>query len=240
MSDGSPPLLHLANVGMTYPAHGTVPSVEAVRDVDLVVRSSELVVLAGRSGSGKSTLLRIAGGLLSPTSGSVRWTGHEITELDEPSRTRLRGELIGIVFQGGGLVDHLTAEENVALPAVPRRIANARHRAREALEVVGLEARARHFPRELSGGEQQRVAIARALVGEPRLLLVDEPTANLDRATANEIVDLCRRLARSGIGALIASHDLALIGAASRTMELERRGETRVDPTPRQATRRRP
>jgi ABC-type lipoprotein export system ATPase subunit len=220
--DKDAPLVELADIGMTYPGRGDVPAVTALAGVSFAVRPRELVVVAGRSGSGKSTLLRIAAGLQLPTTGRVCWSGQDVGQLGERDRTRLRGSTIGFVFQGGGLIDSLTAEENVALPAVPLGLRDGRSRASAALERVGLADRRRHFPRELSGGEQQRVAFARALMADPPLLLVDEPTANLDRTTADHVIDLCRAFVRGGKAALIASHDPGLIGVAGRVEWLER------------------
>jgi putative ABC transport system ATP-binding protein len=225
MIDGASPRLDLGSIEVTYPPRGGIPAVRALDGISLIVDRREMVVVAGRSGSGKSTLLRVAAGLLEPTSGSVCWSGVDVGDLDESERTRMRGREIGYAFQGGGLIDSLTALENVAVSAVVRRIPHARERAEEALATVGLGDRRTHFPTELSGGEQQRVAIARALFGDPPLLLIDEPTANLDRDTADGIIDLCLDLSASGSAVLIASHDEVLIGDASRVHRLEHPGD---------------
>jgi putative ABC transport system ATP-binding protein len=205
-------------------SHGTgAARVEVLRGIDLEVAAGELVAVMGPSGSGKSTLLHLVAGLDSPTSGSIRVGGQDITTLGDDQRTLLRRRHIGLVFQHFGLLDMMTAEENVALPLViagsPRKA--ARTRAAEALEQVGLAHRRGHLPGELSGGEQQRVAIARALIIDPVLLLADEPTGNLDSASGAQVLDLLRRLGDQRRRAiLLVTHDPAQARVADRVVML--------------------
>jgi len=216
------PQLALHGIGMTYPGRDHGEPVRVFDGLDLTVEPGELVVAAGRSGSGKTTLLHIAAGLLRPTAGAVRWADVALDGLDDERLAALRGRSVGIVFQNAALVDTLNAVENVALQAVPAGVRNGRDRALELLGRQGLAARARHYPRHLSGGEQQRVALARALFADPPLLIVDEPTANLDRRAADELIAQLRALASQGRALLVASHDPQLIGTAGRVLELER------------------
>lgn len=215
-------LVELAGVSMTYASRQRESSVDVLRSVALSVQAEEMVCVSGRSGSGKSTLLGIAAGLLRPTSGVVRWSGHDVAEMSESERRRWRRDHVGLVFQTGGLVDSLTALENVALAAIPRGMnSGVRDRALLSLGMVGIASRSGAFPAELSGGEQQRVGIARALFGEPSLLIIDEPTANLDRSTADDIIDLLGSLRSDGAGLLVATHDRQLVGRGSRVLELD-------------------
>lgn len=219
---GAPPaLLVLHDIVMEY----GLPGGGALRVVDgmtLSVRSGEVVCLAGRSGSGKTTVLMICAGLLRPTAGGVRWGGVDLSELTGDALTAERGRHIGIVFQNGALIGSLRASENVAIPGMAGGDGpDPAARAAALLHVVGLPDRGSHFPGMLSGGEQQRVAIARSLFRDPPLLLVDEPTANLDRHAAADVVDLLVRLRDSGRGLLVASHDERVIAAAGRVIEME-------------------
>ncbi|MBI4203040.1 MAG: ABC transporter ATP-binding protein [Chloroflexi bacterium] len=197
--------------------------VYAVQGVNLEVPLGEFLVLLGRSGSGKTTLLNLLGGLDTPTRGSVIFEGRDITKLSDAELTELRRRRFGFVFQSFGLLPLLSAYENVELSlrlnGIPSR--ERRRMAEEALEQVGLRARAKHRPFELSGGEQQRVAIARALAVRPSLLLADEPTGDLDSATGSSIARLLKEIARErGITVVIATHDLHLAGMADRVKEL--------------------
>jgi predicted ABC-type transport system involved in lysophospholipase L1 biosynthesis ATPase subunit len=184
--------------------------VHALRGVSLDVRQGEKVALLGRSGSGKSTLLNIVGGLDRPTSGGVVAAGRDLARLSARQLADYRMAHVGIVFQSFHLVASQSAAQNVELPMVfagrpPRR---RREAARRALEAVGLGHRLGHYPAELSGGERQRVAIARALVNSPSLLLADEPTGNLDTATAREVIDLLvAHLDRNGTTLILVTHD---------------------------------
>jgi putative ABC transport system ATP-binding protein len=197
--------------------------VDALRGVELTITRGEFVALVGPSGSGKSTVLNLIGGLDRPTSGEVWINGVELSDSDERTRTRYRREQVGFVFQTFNLLPRLTAEENVALPlmfsGVPHKERLAR--ARKLLERVGLGHRLTHRPTELSGGEQQRVAIARALVGEPALILADEPTGNLDTAIGQEIMTLLRELNdERGVTLLVVTHDPEVAAFADRVVGL--------------------
>jgi len=198
--------------------------VHAVLDeVDLELQSGASAAIVGRSGSGKSTLLNLLSGIDRPDGGTIELDGREIGQLREPARTVLRRESIGFVYQFFNLIPTLSVEENVllALELKGMRGAQARHRTRGLLDRVGLGSRAASTVDMLSGGEQQRVAIARALVHEPRLVLADEPTGNLDEATAREIVPLLTELVREREAMLIVvTHDRALAAAADRVWEL--------------------
>lgn len=214
--------LELAAVTVRYGGHDGVAAVTVFEELELVVGAGEFVCLAGRSGSGKTTLLHVAAGLLDPSAGEVRWDGDAIGRLSDAARAKRRRTGLGIVFQSGGLIGSLTAAENVALPGLPATAqTTGQERAREVLAEVGLEARRGHFPSQLSAGEQQRVALARALFADPPTLLVDEPTANLDRASATVVIDLLAQLHRSGRTVVVASHDEALISRATRVVRLD-------------------
>jgi putative ABC transport system ATP-binding protein len=198
--------------------------VEALRGVDMEIAAGEFVAVMGASGSGKSTLLHLLAGLDQPSGGRILLDGADLTALTDDQRTLLRRQRIGLIFQSFHLLDMLTAEENVALPLAIEGCAPglARQRAACALECVGLTQRGRHRPHELSGGEQQRVAIARALVIEPRILLADEPTGNLDSIQAAKIIALLRRLVderRQTV--LMVTHDTGHAALADRTLVLK-------------------
>jgi ABC-type lipoprotein export system ATPase subunit len=214
-------LLDLEAITLTYPGWGTAAPIELLRGIDLSVAPGELLVVAGRSGSGKTTLLNIAAGLTRPSGGIVRWSGERIDRLSRDELARRRGRFIGFVFQNAALIETLTTVENVALGGVPSGIRDGGDRAMALLERFGLRPRADHFPAHLSGGEQQRAAVARALYTDPPLLIVDEPTANLDRHTADATIELLAGLAGANRGLLVASHDAHLIAAATRAVELE-------------------
>ena len=195
-----------------------------VFEVSLSVASGIVGVLAGPSGSGKTTLLQVAGLLDPPEAGEVRLEGEIVSSLSEKARCALRLRKLGFVFQSFNLVPVLDALENVMLPLQLQGLpeAKARDRATEMLARVGLSDRLAHRPGQLSGGQQQRVAIARALAGQPRLVLADEPTANLDHAHGGPLLDLMTGLAReTGTAFLIASHDPAVIGRADEVFRLE-------------------
>jgi putative ABC transport system ATP-binding protein len=197
-------------------------TVTALADVCLTVHGGEFMAVAGPSGSGKTTLLNLIGCLDTPTSGEIAIDGEPVTRLGAGRRADLRARKLGFVFQTFNLIPVLTAWENVEYPLlIHRRGGDTAARVRQALEQVGLGERARHRPSELSGGQQQRVAIARALVGEPSLVLADEPTANLDSATGREIVDLMRRLNRERATTFVFStHDPRIMSAADRVVEI--------------------
>ena len=200
-------VLELRRISLEFRQSGR-PAIVVVTDFDMAVGQDEFVVLAGRSGSGKTSLLNIASGLLAPTAGDVAWNGQVVS--DASAFARLRRDQIGMVIQGGGLISTLTALENVELPLDGVDHREARARARTLLVTLGVDARRDNFPSQLSGGEQQRVALARALIREPSVLLIDEPTANLDRASADGIIALLTELRNDGRALLVASHDTAL------------------------------
>jgi putative ABC transport system ATP-binding protein len=189
--------------------------------VSFEIERGSAAAIVGASGSGKTTLLGLMAGLDLPTSGDVVIDGQSLAALDEDARAALRQRMIGFVFQSFQLLPALTALENVMLPLELSGRADAATRAREWLERVGLAARSTHYPRQLSGGEQQRVAIARAFAGEPKLLLADEPTGNLDQATGNDVAELMFRLNRENATTLVlVTHDDALAGRCTQRIAL--------------------
>jgi putative ABC transport system ATP-binding protein len=191
-------------------------------DVTLRVRAGESLAIVGASGAGKSTLLALLAGLDLPSTGRVLISGADLTELSEDGRAAIRAKHVGFVFQSFHLIPSLTAVENVMLPLELDGRSAARALASEALSRVGLEARLKHYPRQLSGGEQQRVAIARAFVTHPAVLFADEPTGNLDTATGQRIAELLFDLnSRTGNTLVLVTHDRALAGRCSRILELD-------------------
>jgi len=190
--------------------------------VSFTVAAGEAVAVVGASGSGKTTLLGLLAGLDQPTSGEVALDGVKLSGLDEDRRAALRARLLGFVFQSFQLLPALTALENVMLPLELNGAPDAAARARTWLERVGLARRTTHYPRQLSGGEQQRVAIARAFSGEPKLLMADEPTGNLDAKTGNDVADLMFRLNREhGTTLVLVTHDAQLAGRCARRLSLD-------------------
>jgi len=197
--------------------------VEALKDVNLKVQKGEFTVLSGSSGSGKTTLLNIIGGIDKPTSGTIVVFGNNLDGKDEDFLAGFRCERIGFVFQSYNLVSTLTVAENIAFPMEwLRKTENHISKQIESLlEVVGLQHRADHFPSQLSGGEQQRVAFARALANDPPLLLVDEPTGNLDAKTSQKIVKILQKLKADGKTIIVATHDEKIFGLADQKLHLE-------------------
>jgi putative ABC transport system ATP-binding protein len=211
----------LVGVERAYSKGGV--TVNALRGIDLTIKNGEMIALEGPSGSGKSTLLQLLGALDVPTKGIVRFAGRELERSSDKELTKIRNEEIGFVFQQFNLIPTLTAEENVAIAMVPRHIDRATRIARgvELLKQVGLGHRLGHLPSRLSGGEQQRVAIARALANEPRVLVADEPTGNLDTETAGGVMDLIAQLhTESGVTVILATHDESISTRAQRRVRL--------------------
>ena len=207
----------LKNVTKDYPKGRAV--VHALRGVNLEIKDSEWLAIQGPTGHGKSTLLQLLGGLDRPTSGSLELEGRDLAKLGEGPMTKVRASSIGFIFQTFNLIPTLSAQENVETALVPLGISSAsrKSRAAEALASVGLSDRARHLPSELSGGQQQRVAIARALVKEPKVLLADEPTGNLDEDTRDEIIALLEKLWQdNGLTMVMVTHDSAIARRAQR------------------------
>jgi putative ABC transport system ATP-binding protein len=204
--------------------------VHALRDVDLRVEAGEYVAVMGPSGSGKSTLLNIVGLLDRPDAGRLRLEGRDVTTLSPDEQAKVRSHRIGFVFQSFHLVPRLTAHENIALPLVLAGIAPQERgeRVTRALKDFGLHDRAAHRPAELSGGQRQRVAIARATIMGPALILADEPTGNLDRATGDEVVHLLESLNERGVTLIVVTHD-AQLGARARRRVLMEDGAIRRD-----------
>ena len=197
--------------------------VAALDGVTLTIGPGELVAVEGPSGSGKSTLLQLLGALERPTSGSLVLDGRELRDLSQRQLTAVRLRDVGFVFQSFNLIPTLTASENVEVAMVPLGGDRRSRRAKAAalLDRVGLGARARHLPSRLSGGEQQRVAIARALANEPRVILADEPTGNLDSTTADEVVDVLRKLSdEQGVTVVVVTHDEEVARNAGRRIRL--------------------
>jgi putative ABC transport system ATP-binding protein len=210
-------MYELTRVTKTYRKNGS--RIDALQDVDLSIAEGEFLAIQGPTGQGKSTLLQLLGALDRPTSGSVLFEGHDLAGMTEGRLTDLRARSFGFVFQTFNLIPTLTAQENVETALVPRGAGRSdrRARARAALADVGLAERADHLPSELSGGEQQRVAIARALVRDPKVVLADEPTGNLDEGTRDEIIGLLEGLwADRRQTLVIVTHDSGIARRAPR------------------------
>jgi lipoprotein-releasing system ATP-binding protein len=217
----SEPALRLAGVRRTYIQAGA--QLEILKGVDLAVMPGEVVALLGPSGSGKSTLLHAAGLLERPDAGGVFIAGRDCARMNDDQRTAVRREALGFVYQFHHLLPEFSAEENVLMPQMilGRSRSQARARARDLLGSLGLGARLSHRPARLSGGEQQRVAIARAVANDPRVLLADEPTGNLDEATAAKVfAELLALVRGKGVGALIATHNAELARRMDRIVTL--------------------
>lgn len=214
-------VLSCKNLGMVYDQGPN--AVEVLSGVELHLKAGERIAIIGQSGAGKSTLLNLLGGLDTPTSGSVWLAGKELSALNEKARGLLRNEALGFVYQFHHLLPEFSALENVCMPLLIGKtsIAEAEQKATVLLTRVGLEHRLKHKPSELSGGERQRVAIARALVNQPKLVLLDEPTGNLDQHTAQSIQELMLELSKSlNTSFLVVTHSLELAKQMDRTLRL--------------------
>ncbi|WP_457426108.1 ABC transporter ATP-binding protein [Roseateles sp. P5_E7] len=194
----------------------------ALRDFNLTVNEGEFVAVTGPSGSGKTTFLTIAGLLEAFSGGSYKLDGIDVSRMGDGERSRIRNQKIGFIFQAFNLIPDLNVLDNIEVPLRYRGFSAAerKKRAADALSRVGLSARGRHYPAELSGGQQQRVAIARALAGEPRLLLADEPTGNLDSAMARSVMELLEELHRDGATIVMVTHDPQLAARAQRNVHV--------------------
>ncbi len=215
------PLVRIEGLGKTFLTAGR--RLDVLRGIDLEIEAGELVALTGPSGAGKSTFLHLLGTLDVPTRGRILFDGVDVFERGEEALAAFRNESLGFVFQSHHLLPEFTALENAMMPALIRRVARAeaRRRATEMLDLVGLGERMEHRPGELSGGEQQRVALARALCLQPRLLLADEPTGNLDPQTAEGIHALLHDLnARMGVTAVVVTHNERLAASLPRRLRL--------------------
>ncbi len=216
-------LLRAEGLRRSYGHAGNAGQVVALNDASLTIESGEFVAIVGRSGSGKSTLINLLAGIDRPNSGTVRFRGNPLPSTDEDALAAWRAEHLGLVFQAFHLLPTLDATDNVAIPLLPRRpTGECRELARRRLGQVGLGHRLNHRPSQLSGGEQQRVAIARALVGDPELLLADEPTGNLDSQTGTEILELFEKLRLETRAAMvIVTHDENVAARADRRIHLQ-------------------
>ena len=218
----APPVVECRRLYKTYNA-GTAAQVNALAGVDLVVREGEFVAIRGASGSGKSTLLNLVGCLDVPTSGKVLIDGQDVSELGDDGLALVRREKIGFVFQTFNIISSLTALQNVELPMVFAGVPQAGRleKAAALLAKVGLGARAAHRPAEMSGGEVQRVAVARALVNDPKMVLADEPTGNLDSKNSEAIMGLLAKLNKEGRTIVMITHDQAVAAHAKRQIYLK-------------------
>jgi putative ABC transport system ATP-binding protein len=226
----APPLVVVRGLSLTVPS--AAGQVNILHEIDLDIVEGEAAALIGPSGSGKTSLLMVLAGLERASAGSVRFGGQEITALDEDTLARLRRDAIGIVFQSFHLIPTMTALENVAVPLELAGHRNAEDRAVMALRAAGLGHRLTHLPGQLSGGEQQRVALARAFAPEPRLLLADEPTGNLDQATGDAVMDKLFELrVRTGTTLLLVTHDTRLAARCEKRVRIADGRVTDIDRT---------
>jgi putative ABC transport system ATP-binding protein len=216
-------MIRLEQVSVTYRLKRG--GVEALRNVELSVDEGAFYAITGPSGSGKTTLIQLIGGLLTPTGGRVEVAGNALHEFDDSEMARFRNQTIGFIFQFFNLPSYYTALDNVALPLVFAGVDELERRARagEILEEFGLSDRAMHKPDQLSGGEEQRVAIARALVSEPKIILADEPTGNLDRENGTHVMELLQEINRSRrVTVLVVTHDEKVTAFADKVIRIEK------------------
>jgi putative ABC transport system ATP-binding protein len=213
-------MIEMRNINKTY--RSELVETRALRDLSQQVGAGEFVAITGPSGSGKTTLLNVVGLLETFDSGSLHLDGQDVSRLSDDARSRLRNEKIGFIFQSFNLIPDLNIYDNVDVPLSYRGMkAGERHkRITNALELVGLTSRMRHLPSQLSGGQQQRAAIARAIAGEPKLLLADEPTGNLDSIMAGQVLDLLQQINQMGTAILMVTHDPELAARAQRSVHV--------------------
>jgi len=211
-------MLEMKNISQVYQTD--LVETHALRGLNVNVSDGEFVAVTGPSGSGKTTFLNIAGLLEAPSSGDYLLDGEEVSQLSDNRRSTIRNQKIGFIFQSFNLIPDLNLFDNVDVPLRYRKMAAAERKRRidDALTRVGLAARAKHLPAQLSGGQQQRVAIARALAGEPRFLLADEPTGNLDSLMARQVMDMLEEINRAGTTVIMVTHDAELARRAHRTI----------------------
>ena len=211
-ASANPIVLEAVNLRKSY-TEGGGSHLDVLKNINLTIRAGEKIAIVGASGSGKSTLLHLLGGLDTPTSGEVFVDDKNLGKMSENQRCRLRNNYMGFIYQFHHLLAEFTAQENVAMPALIRGTAPAQalNKANMLLEKVGMTRRFHHKPSELSGGERQRAAIARAVINEPRCICADEPTGNLDKATANQVVQVLMRLNNEfGTSLIVVTHDMEL------------------------------
>lgn len=220
MSLNHPPLIRMERLSRVFQTDEV--ETHALSEVDLEIRQGEYVAIAGPSGCGKTTLLSILGLLDAPTSGSYLLEGVEVGNISVQERAKIRNRQIGFVFQAFNLIGELTVYENIELPLTYRGMSSSerKRRVETAIERVGMSHRAKHFPAQLSGGQQQRVGVARAIVGEPRILLADEPTGNLDSKNGEAVMELLGDLHTTGTTLCIVTHDPRYADHAERTIHL--------------------
>jgi putative ABC transport system ATP-binding protein len=213
-------MLKLQNISKIY--RTTDVETRALQDVSFEVAAGEFLAIMGPSGCGKSTLLNILGLLDSPTGGSYWFGDEDVAKASEQRLTQIRRASVGFIFQSFNLIDDLSVQENVEVALLYRKVSSSdrKRRVAEALERVGVAHRARHLPQQLSGGQQQRVAIARALVSNPKVILADEPTGNLDTANGDAVMELLTGVAKAGTTVIMVTHSLAYAGFAQRTVNL--------------------
>jgi putative ABC transport system ATP-binding protein len=220
MSTMNDTLIHLQNVSKIF--YTDELETHALDDVELIIKKGEYLAIAGPSGCGKSTLLAILGLLDSPTQGTYSLNGQAVASLKLSDRSRIRNREIGFIFQAFNLIGDLTVYENVELPLTYRGMASSerKEKVQSALERVQMAHRAKHYPAQLSGGQQQRVAVARALVGDPMILLADEPTGNLDSKNGDAVMELLQDIHQSGATICMVTHDPRYANHAERTVHL--------------------
>jgi len=214
-------MIELDNISKTYTTEET--ETRALRDVSLGIETGEFVAVMGPSGCGKSTLMNVLGMIDRPTAGQYRFEDNDVSRFTEKELVEFRKKSLGFVFQNFNLIDEMSVEENIALPLLYRGIARKQRksRVREALELVGLVGRGRHRPTQLSGGQQQRVAVARAVIADPKLILADEPTGNLDSANGAEVMNLLTLLNQDGATILMVTHSTEEAALAGRVIAMK-------------------